>query len=131
MRTMSNAYFVDFARCQCGHLTAVRPSAVVIPNLSPQPSGTDTHSIFVACGGCKRVYSFGADDLESHQTTKGIGPYVAEAPMHVFRVPIPCDELDCQERLNIFAMLKCDVTDAEMKAEKSTWWWREGDLNCE
>lgn len=124
-------FLVDFAGCKCGNLTAIRPTRVVIPGVNPQPLEPDADSILVACNKCKRVYPFDTDDLESHQTTMGIGPYSPDAPLSVFRVSLECDDLDCQAQIQVIANLNSRATDAELEKEKASWRWVEGDLTCD
>jgi hypothetical protein len=128
---MNTISFVDFARCECNHLTAVRASSAVIPRVTPQPSEPYAESILVACTGCKRVYHFDTDELETHQTTKGIGPSSPDAPLTIFRVPISCDELNCQAQIQIIATLSSKITPVELEKEKASWRWTEGDIACD
>jgi len=123
--------YVDFAFCPCGERTAIQPTKPVIPDTNPQPYESVEGSIFVACPKCKRVYKFDTGYMLALDTPSGVAPYSPEAPMRVFRVPMKCDELNCEARLVIHAMLNASTTDEQLRKEMAAWNWSESYLRCE
>ena len=116
---MNTVYMFDFARCRCGFPTPIRPSMPLLPTSNRRLSETDDAPVVVACNECKRV--FWADQLKSEQSFWGVGPYVRDAPMRIFQVTIPCDDLGCSAHLVAHVVLKSNTTDAELEEEKANW----------
>jgi len=128
---MTTVMFFDFARCTCGHLTAIRPSKILTPNVNQQPIDTDEDPVIVACIECKCVAEFEIDDLQSYPTPQGYGPYNPDAPTRVFQVPIKCDDLHCDSQRLTHVVLNANTSDEELLVEQKKWRWKEGDLTCE
>ena len=110
-----------FAKCKCAHLTPIRPATPVIPGVNPQPTETDDEPVVVACSHCKRVLEFDSDTLVRYPTGEGFAPYNPDAPMKVFRVPLKCDELNCEAQLLVHVVLPTNTTAAALEKEKASW----------
>lgn len=116
-----NMILVDFAVCPCGQQTPVRLSKYDPPNNDPRWSGREIETLVIACTKCKRLYRFGIGDLIPQPTTKGLAPDNPDSPTCVFRVPIECDELNCDTRVEVSVALSATTTVAELEEEKMIW----------
>lgn len=115
-----NAY-VDFAVCPCGAQSAIQPTKPVIQDENPQPSGSVEGVIVVACTRCKRLYRFDTGSLVSIPTERGLAPYNPDSPIRVFRVPIECDELNCETQIIVFVAASSTTNASRLEEEKMKW----------
>jgi hypothetical protein len=127
---MNSLFMVDHAKCIRGHYTPIRPSTLRASETDPEWKGKGEAPVVFACNECKRVYCLRTDELEARSTPWGVGPENPGARVHVFQVPIPCDDLDCVAQLVVLAALKSDTTVEQLIEQRSTWRWAEGDLKC-
>jgi hypothetical protein len=123
-----NTTYLDFAKCKCGYHTPIRPSKPVTPGEDQRWKETDNETLFVACNGCKRVYSIEAKELTPEPSTRGLSPFHESALLHVFPVPIECDDINCNTPLEVIAVRNIDTNTAALKEEMSHWRW--ADLKC-
>jgi hypothetical protein len=119
---------LEFAKCQCGHPTPIRPSRLALQEGDQKWIKKDDPLVVVACSECKRVYSFETQKLEEHPSEYGLSPYNPEAPMHAFPMHIPCAQASCRRPLPVIAVRKRDTKPEVLQAETDYWWW-EG-LTC-
>src|SRR2546427_8801205 len=89
---MNAPYVLDFARCPGGHPTPIRPSKPAPEEADQKWTESGSEPLFVACSRCKRVYRVEYHQLESRSSSYGLHPYHEEARLHVFQVPIECDD---------------------------------------
>ena len=121
----------DFARCPlCDYATPIRPSKPVAEEAGQIRRGKDAELVFVACLGCKRVYSFDLCEAESIPATEGLSPYDPAAPMHVFPVPLYCDEPNCDTPLLVIAVRMTDTSNKALRSEAAGWRWESLKLKC-
>jgi hypothetical protein len=67
--------------------------------------------------------------MEAGLETIGVAPYDPDAPMRVFRVSFPCDELDCTAQREAIAVRKSDTSLEQLLEEKKkAWSW--ANLKC-
>lgn len=110
-------FLYDCAKCNCGHLTPVRPCSFQISGETDELS-----ELTVACE-CKQVYSVETDELKSSPTPYALGPQDPDAPMRIFRLSVPCSRKDCRAPLEVIAVRKSDTGAEKLKEESTTWSW--------
>lgn len=112
---------LDFAKCECGHSTPIRPTRIAPPSSTQTKTGAGPSSVFVACAECKQVFE--ADEPEPRPSMKGISPYSSDAPLHVFSVSLRCKEPDCKTPLVVLAVRNRDTSSEEIRGETAAWTW--------
>jgi hypothetical protein len=122
--------FADFAVCPCGEQSPIRPTKPATSNASPLSSEKDENPIFVACWRCKRVYMYDTRSLVSLPIEWGLAPDNPQSPIRIFRVPIECDEPNCQARPLVHVTLNSNTTAEKLQKEKAAWRWSETVLRC-
>jgi len=115
---MTGGYF-EFALCDCGHKTPIRPPKIAPPPVNREKSDEEAAPVAVACAECKNVFE--ADQLTTEYSQKGLSPYVPDAPLHAFQVALPCERAGCDTPLTVIAVRDRDAKPESVRAEKAAW----------
>jgi len=122
IRRIDRMIYLDFATCPYGHSTPIRPSRPAPEGVDQKWTQTESVPLFVACSRCKRVYKIEDHQLKSRPSTCGLSPYHEEAQLHVFEVPIDCDDPAHEFQLPVIAVRNADTIGED--AQK--WRWADG-----
>jgi hypothetical protein len=123
-----NVTYLDYAKCMRGHSTPIRPSKPATIEEDQKSREMDAELLFVACSKCNLVYTVETRKLETGPSTSGLSPYHEGAPLHVYQVPIECDDLSCETPAIVLAVRNSDTTAEDLEKEKRGWRW--ADLKC-
>jgi hypothetical protein len=112
--------YLGFATRRCGFRTPIQPSTSGLEATNQKWIETGGEFPFVACDRCKSLYR--PKELETGPSNDGLSPYRPGAPLHVFHVSIPCDELDCPTQIQAIAVRNSDTSEETLHTHLSASW---------
>ena len=125
---------VECVHCKnadCGRQTALLPE--MLEGTFEYRIGLlkDAPPIAISCMQCKHVYNYQGHDWVGSLILEADNPYSHSehpASLVAFVKYVGCGEKGCDSRLQVIAVRASGTSDADVRAELSTWVWH--DLSC-